>query len=580
MSDHRTEYRNIIVERDVYVTTKDNVRLACDIYRPDVSEKLPALLIRIPYNKTAAQAYTFSHPIWYARYGYIVVSQDTRGRYKSGGDFYPLKNDDQDGLDTIEWVSKLPYCNGQVGTYGFSYGGMDQLLAATKQPKNLVTMVPAFTGSDLYTDWNYSNGAFSLAFNTWWTLFLGLDTSRKLSKDDEGRLAETLNELPQKYWTLPLSELFDRQTLEKVAPYYFDWLNNPARNEYWKAHSVQENYEKIQVPGLHIGGWYDAFVEGNIRNYEALSKQQKVDGNIPRQRLIIGPWYHMPWSIFVGSVDFGSAAINCLDDYLLQWFDYWLKGKTNEFITEDPVKIFIMGENRWRNEKEWPIARTVYTNYYLHSKGRANSISGNGQLDPELPDEELNDIYVYDPNDPVPSKGGRSCCVPLIAPMGPEDQRPVEIRNDVLVYSTKPLEKDIEVTGMVKVELWASSTAQDTDFTAKLIDVFPDGRAINICDGLVRARFRNSFEQPEAIEPDRIYRYEIRLGSTSNLFFKGHSIRLEISSSNFPMYDRNPNNMLWPTQVKNDELELATQSIFHDERYPSHIILPIIPREQ
>lgn len=578
MTISRTENSNIIVERDVFVKTKDGISLACDIYRPDVSEKLPALLIRIPYNKTAAQAYTFSHPMWYARNGYIVVAQDTRGRYKSEGEFYPLKYDGQDGNDTIQWISNLPYCNGKVGTYGYSYGGMDQLLAAITQPKNLVTSVPAFTGSDLYNDWNYSHGAFSLAFNTWWTLFLGLDTARKLSKEDEKRISETINQLPQNYWTLPLNEFFDEETLKKVTPYYFDWLNNPTRNEYWKRNSVQENYEKIQIPCLHIGGWYDAFVEGNIRNYKALSKLQKSDENIPRQRLIIGPWYHMPWSIFVGSVDFGAEAINCMDDFILQWFDFWLKGKTSDFLEDVPVRIFVMGENRWRNETEWPIARTLFSNYYLHSKGRANSISGNGWLDTEPPAEEFTDIYVYDPNDPVPSRGGRSCCVPLFAPMGPEDQRPVEIRNDVLVYSTKPLENDVEVTGLVKMELWASSTAQDTDFTAKLIDVFPDGRAINICDGLVRARFRNSFEKPEAIEPDKIYKYEIRLGSTSNLFKKGHSIRLEVSSSNFPMYDRNPNNSKWSTQVKNDELELATQSIFHDGFYPSHLILPIIPR--
>lgn len=573
-----SENSKIIVERDVFCKTRDNISLACDIYRPDVSEKLPALLIRIPYNKTAAQAYTLSHPIWYARNGYIVVTQDTRGRYKSEGDFYPMKTEDKDGYDAIEWVSKLPYCNGKVGTYGYSYGGLDQLLAMTAQPENLVASVPAFTGSDLYHDWNYSNGAFSLAFNTWWTLFLGLDTSRKNCREEEKKISEVLNQLPQKYWTLPLSDLFDRETLEKVAPYYFDWLHNPVRNEYWKKNSVQENYEKIKTPCLHIGGWYDAFVEGNIRNYQNLSKIQQTDDKVKKQRLIIGPWYHMPWSIYIGSVDFGAEAINCVDDYILKWFDYWLKDDPSGFLEEPPVKIFIMGENHWRNENEWPIARTVYTNYYIHSKGRANSISGNGWLDRTPPSEEPSDIFVYDPSDPVPSRGGRSCCVPQIAPMGPEDQRPVEIRNDVLVYSTSPLEQDVEVTGMVKMSLFASSSAEDTDFTAKLIDVYPDGRALNICDGLIRTKFRNSFEKPEKIQPDTIYEYEIRIGSTSNLFKKGHSIRLEISSSNFPLYDRNPNKFLWSTKVEMDELELATQSIFHDQLTPSHLVLPIIPR--
>jgi putative CocE/NonD family hydrolase len=293
---------------------------------------------------------------------------------------------------------------------------------------------------------------------------------------------------------------------------------------------------------------------------------------------VIGPWYHNPWSSFVGAVDFGPEAASLVDEYQLSWFNYWLKGIDTGLSNKPPVKIFVMGENVWRDEQGWPLVRAREIDYFLHSNGRANSINGDGWLSPSPPSEELPDVYVYDPSDPVPSAGGRSCCVPLISPMGPLDQRLVETRNDVLVYSTQPLERDIEVTGPVIAVLWASSSAEDTDFTVKLVDVYPDGRAINLCDGIVRARFRESLLTPSLIVPDEVYRYEIRVGATSNLFRKGHRIRVEVSSSNFPTYDRNPNTGQWPKDARQCDMQIATQVVYHERKWPSHILLPIMPR--
>lgn len=573
-------YKDILIERDRQFFTSDGTNLSCDVYRPNVDNRLPALLIRVPYNKYSAQAYTLSHPIWYARHGYVVVTQDTRGRYKSGGDFYPFRNDALDGYETIEWVAQLPFCNGKVGTYGYSYGGMNQLLTAALQPPSLCAAVPAFTGSDQYHNWNYCSGAFSLGFNAWWSLFLALDGARRQGNLElENRVAAASKEFPGRYWTLPIGELFPSEEFKNIAPYFYDWLDNPTRNDYWRKNSVQENYSKINTPCLHLSGWYDTFVEGLLRNYQGIKQNFSPTNATISNRLIVGPWYHMPWSIFVGSVDFGSEAINILDEYILEWFDYWLKGIPGNLEVTAPVKLFVMGENKWRDADDWPPTDALDTKFFLHSRGRANSISGNGWIDQMAPEDEDPDIFIYDPNDPIISRGGRSCCVPEVTPMGPYDQRLNEIRNDVLVFSTKPLEKALEVTGYVSLVLWASSTAVDTDFTAKLIDVFPDGRAINLCDGLVRARFRNSFVTPELIEPNRIYQYEIKIGATSNLFKPGHSIRLEISSSNFPAYDRNPNGPGWSTLIGPLHLELATQIIFHDNEHPSHVILPICARD-
>jgi putative CocE/NonD family hydrolase len=382
----------------------------------------------------------------------------------------------------------------------------------------------------------------------------------------------TLGGIANWYWTLPLRD-YPILRQEGIGPYFYDWLDHPTQDVYWQQWAINERYDAIQTPALHIGGWYDVFLEGTLRNFTAL---RRAGG--PPHKLLIGPWFHMPWSHMVGAVDFGPAARNCIDDLQVRWFNHWLKDEPDGLLDEPPVRIFVMGENQWRAEQEWPLARAVDTRFYLHSQGRANSLSGNGRLDTSAPGDEDPDVFVYDPGGPVLSLGGHSCCFAEIAPMGPADQRPVESRNDVLVYTTAPLDRDLEVTGPVTLLLWAASTAVDTDFTAKLVDVYPDGRAINLCDGIVRARFRDSLTQPAPIEPDRVYAYRIRVGSTSNLFRASHCLRLEVSSSNFPQYDRNLNtghDVGWDSL---SDRVVATQTILHDAAHPSHLVLPAVPR--
>ncbi len=570
---------DIVQLKDIPLTMPDGIKLLNDIYHPKKHGRYPVLLIRVPYNKTSAQSYTLAHPIWYARHGYVVIVQDTRGRYGSEGDFYPLLKDADDAYETMNWAAKLPYSNGKIGTYGYSYAGFNQLLTAIKQHPNHVTCVPAFTGSDTYEDWNFSGGVFSLGFNAWWTLFLSIDTANRLGDSKLAkRLAAASTEFPQRYWNLPIEEIFPSEDLKIIAPYYYDWLEHPTRDDYWKRISIQEHYKSIRIPVLTLGGWFDTFIEGSLRNFRNLSFQNNELHVTNFNKLIIGPWYHMPWSPVVGGEDFGENAKNFLDDVILDWFNYWLKDEKSDFLEKPPVHIFTMGENKWHYYEEWPPSQSTEEVFYLHSEGRANSISGNGWLDKNNPDYELPDIFVYDPNDPVPSCGGRSCCVPNFSPMGARDQREVETRNDVLVFSTKLLENDLEVTGNVTLVLWASSTADDTTFTAKLVDVHPCGKAMNVCDGIIRASLRNSFQNKEPIIPGNIYRYEINLGATSHLFRTSHKIHLEVSSSNFPLYDRHPNTFFPSIRIDSKDLRLATQTIFHDSKFASFLKLPIITK--
>ena len=579
MKNTNTMFRHVSVERDVSFTTSDGIRLFSDIYRPETPAPLPAIIMRLPYDKDCAQTNTYAHPIWYARHGYVVVVQDTRGRYKSEGEFYPFSHEAVDGYETVQWVSKLPYCDGSVGMYGFSFPGMSQLMTAALQPPALKTAVPAFTGCDLYDNWHYVGGAFSLAFNATWSTFLAAQTAlKKGHRELHLQMEQAGAEYLDRCWRLPLSDINAPYNFVSVAPYFNDWLEHPVRDNYWKKDSIQEQYQKIETPLLHLGGWYDTFIEGTIHNYTNLKQRGADEKGRAMQRLLIGPWLHMPWAKQVGDGDFGDEAANLLDEYQIDWYNYWLKGIESPFLDLPPVRIFVMGENRWRAEQDWPPASARMTPYFLHSQGRANSNSGNGRLSPQQPEDELPDVYVYDPHVPVTSIGGRSCCLHIVSPMGAYDQTPNEIRNDVLVYTTDALEADTEVTGAVKAVIWASTTAQDTDFTVKLVDVHPDGSALNICDGIIRARFRESLEHPTPVKPHEIYRYEIMVGSTSNLFKQGHRMRVEVSSSNFPLYDRNPNTGGWSKDAGPTDFKVATQMVFHDNQYPSQIILPVIRR--
>jgi uncharacterized protein len=574
----KPRYRDITVERNVPFRLADGTTLLSDLYRPSTPGRYPALILRLPYNKNAAQAYTYLHPIWYARHGYLVIIQDSRGRWHSEGNFYPLRDEARDGYETVEWAASLPSCNGAVGLYGFSYVGLSQMLTAAEQPPSLKALAPAFTGSGQYENWAYSGGAFCLGLNAWWTVLLAIDTARRHGLPDlEARLAEAVRLMPSRFWTLPLADVLPLPELRELAPYYLDWVAHPTPDTYWQTTDLERRYERITAPALHIGGWYDSFFEGTLRNYAGLTRLA-AGPDRRNQRLVVGPWHHNPWTRLVGTVDFGPEATSWLDDLQVRWFDHWLRGEDTGLLDEPPVKVFVMGANRWREADEWPLPGTEYQDFYLHSGGRANSLNGNGWLDREEPKDEWPDVYIYDPRDPVLSLGGRSCCIPEISPMGPADQRPAEIRNELLIYTTEPLEEDLEVTGPVVAELWASSSATDTDFTVKLVDVFPDGRSINLCDGIIRARYRDSLTAPELLVPGEAYRYVVQVGATSNLFRQGHCIRVHVSSSNFPLYDRNPNTGQWPKDARYGDLEVATQFLFHDFHRPSRLRLPVIRR--
>ena len=561
---------------------RDGTILYADVYRPSGSGSVPVILMRLPYDKAVAQTYVYASPAFYAKHCYLVVVQDVRGQYTSQGFFYTFRNEALDGYDTIEWAASLPGSNGRVGMYGFSYVGATQWLPATLRPPHLVAIVPAMTSSDYHDGWSYQNGAWSLAFEESWPLTsIARSAAQRLPDgpalvDEMTRATTALN--MEWYWYLPLKRFPPLHPDDpRVAPYFYDWIRHPDNDAYWQQWSIRKRYRDITVPALNFDGWYDVFLNGAIENFNGMRRSGGSALARGGQRLVIGPWIHLPWEPKVGQLDFGPNARNPIDQLQLRWFDHWLKGVSNGVSRDPAVRVFVMGADKWRSASAWPIPGTIFTRYYLHSRSRANSSGGDGWLSTAPPvarGEAGEDRYLYDPAAPVPSVGGHSCCTPDVAPVGPYDQRWVEQRSDVLVYSTPRLARPVEVTGPITVTLYAASTVRDTDFTAKLVDVYPDGRAINLNDGIQRARYRVSGTHPTLITPGKIYRYTIEVWPTSNLFKTGHQIRLEVSSSNFPMYDRNPNT--GDPFGQNARLQAAHQTIYHDPAHPSAITLPIV----
>lgn len=564
---------------DVPAKMRDGVTLLADVYRPTEAGSYPVLLMRLPYNKTTAQTYVYASPEYYASQCYIVAIQDVRGQYASQGVFYAFKNEMEDGYDSVEWAAALPGSNGKVGMYGFSYVGATQWLAAVMRPPHLAAIAPAMTSSDYYDGWSYEGGAWSLAFEESWPIqTIALVSARRTGEQSAvAKINEATGMIAKTYDYLPLHDYpWLSPGLPAVAGYFYDWIAHDTWDDYWRQWSIRKDYGRVQVPALNFDGWYDVFLNGAVENYVGMRKDGGSDAARSAGRLVIGPYMHLPWNRKSADVDFGSEADNPIEDLQVAWFDHYLKGKDNGADKAPPVRVFVMGADRWRDADNWPIPGTQFTSYYLHSLGEANSSGGNGRISTDKPAaDEPPDRYVYDPANPVPSRGGHSCCTPDVAPVGPANQADIEGRADVLVYSTPTLDHAVEVTGPVSLTLYAASSAVDTDWTAKLVDVFPDGHAINLNNGIVRARFRESLERPTNITPGQIYKYEINVWPTSNVFLSGHQIRLEVSSSNFPHYDRNPNTghpfgvdaAMWP----------AFQTIFHDAEHPSALTLPIMP---
>jgi putative CocE/NonD family hydrolase len=544
---------DVTVERGVKATMRDGVVLRADIYRPKQEGRYPVLLQRTPYNKANGVDFGFRA----AEAGYVAIIQDVRGRFTSEGDWYPFKWESQDGFDTVEWAATLPYSNGKVGMWGGSYVGATQMLAAIAHPPHLAGILPVVTASNYHSNWTYQGGAFEQWFNESWTSGLAQDTlNRKIQSD-----TNALNGA----WKTPLGSypLFNApvkvDSPETLAPYFLDWLAHPNFDDYWKRWSIEDHYSDIQVPALHVAAWYDIFQGGSLKNYEGLKAHPQA------QRLLVVIGGHAGGGRQIGDVDFGPAAADFSEAQVtLDWYDYLFKGVQNGFAKK-PVRIFVMGANEWRYEDDWPLKRAKPAKYFLHA---AKSLSV------DAPSAEEPDQFIYDPANPVPTTGGPLCCDAAHLPAGPRDQRAVEARDDVLVYSTPALERDVEVTGQVALELWAKSSAVDTDFTAKLVDVWPNGFAQNLTEGIVRAKYRDSQEKPELLNPGQVYKFAVDLWSTSNVFKKGHKIRLEISSSNFPRFDRNPNtgeNGQYATRIVK-----ATNTVLHDSEHASALVLPLV----
>ncbi len=553
----------VTIERDVEVKMRDGVVLRADVYRPRAPGQYPVLLERTPYDKRGEVDFGPRA----AEHGFVVIVQDVRGRFRSDGEWYTFKYESQDGYDTVEWAAALPYSNGKVAMWGGSYVGATQMLAAIAQPPHLVGICPRVTPSNYHDGWTYQGGAFEQWFSQSWTSGLAQNTLvRRVSSSNAMSWAPNLP-----LADYPYLDLGSRDTL---APYYRDWLEHPAYDDYWKAWSIEDNFARIQVPGFHVAGWYDIFMGGSLRNYAGIRAHGASDAARRGQRLIVGPWWHGPFDGKAGELDFGSSAASTEEAVTLRWYDYLLKGVKNGLEREKPVRIFVMGANVWRDEDDWPLARAVSTKYYLHSGGHANSLEGDGILSTTAPVEEPRDEFVYDPADPVPTRGGGLCCDNSHQPSGAFDQRKVESRKDVLVYSTPAFDRDVEITGPISVEAFVSSSAVDTDVTAKLVDVWPNGFAQNLTDGILRLRYRNSPERAELMTPNEIYKVTIDVWATSNLFKAGHRLRIDLSSSNFPRFDRNLNT--GESGAHSSRMVTATNAIYHDRDHPSALIVPVV----
>jgi putative CocE/NonD family hydrolase len=573
-SAHAAEPYAVTVEHGVTATMRDGTILHADVYRPKADGTFPVLLERTPYDKNGSSAFGTKA----AARGFVVVVQDVRGRYTSEGEWYPFKNESNDGFDTVEWAATLPYSNGKVGMFGGSYVGATQMLTAIAHPPHLAGICPVVTASNYHDGWTYQGGAFEQWFNESWTSGLAQDTFNRVVRKN----TNALNGM----WKLPITEypLFDLPQASSdtaltrmLAPYFIDWLAHPSYDDYWKRWSIEEHFADIKVPMLTIAAWYDIFQGGSLRNYIGVKSHGGSDIARQGQRLLVTIGGHAGSGRKIGDVDFGSAADFEEDDATLDWYDYLFKNASNEFATAKPVRIFVMGANQWRDEEDWPLKRANQTKYFLRSAGKANSLSGDGALSNAAPRSESPDRYTYDPANPAPTIGGPLCCDSEHLKPGPRDQRPVEGRSDVLIYSTPALAQDLEVTGPVKLELYASSSGVDTDFTAKLVDVSPDGFAQNLTEGIIRARYRDSQEQPELMNPGQPYKLTVDLWSTSNVFRKGHRLRVEISSSNFPRFDRNLNT--GEDNASGRKPVPANNTVYHDAEHPSALILPVVPAQ-
>ncbi len=511
-----------IIQETASMYTRDGIRLDADIYRPDTEEKLPILLMRQPYSKTIASTVVYAHPRWYAKQGYVVIIQDVRGRGTSTGEFRLFEQEIKDGVETIAWAAQLSGTTGEIGMYGFSYQGMTQLYAASQKPQALKVICPAMVAYNLYNDWAYENGAFCLQTNLAWAIQLAAETA-KLKGD-----AITFQKLYQASRNLPLGEIIPAypQLLQELAPdsFYHDWISLPENDEYWQKLSPQYLLQDVDLPMLHIGGWFDPYLRGTIDLYHAMSQKSSQP-----QHLIIAPWAHLPWGRKQGEIDYGKEAISIIDSIQIQWFDRFLKNKESVIFDNPPIRLFEMGSNRWRYFTEFPTQPRE--TFYLQSTGLAGIREDDGKLKNDTHGcqndlsekiiENSEDIIVHDPWRPVPSLGGHAALN-----SGSFERSSLDTRSDVLTYTSVPLETDLSLAGRISIILYCRADAPSFDICAILSQVLPNGKVYNFTQGYKR------IQKPEIP-------IQFQLQPTCILINKGNSLRLSLSGACFPAYSIN-----------------------------------------
>lgn len=573
--------REILIQKNVPAEMRDGVTLMSNVYRPADEGEYPVLLTRHPYGKDLPRDTTYFDPVRAAEKGYIVVVQDVRGRFASGGDFASFPQEIDDGYDTVEWAAKLPGSDGSVGMWGLSYFGKTQWHAAETRPTPLKSIAPGQTWGNHLNGVSLRGGAQELGLVQYWaqaSISLG-ELFRKYAKD-RAEIAERLPAVLATadeilagggYEALPYSKLPNAEATVLLG------LGRDVDDEAWSEVNVDGKYDRINVTSFHIGGWYDCFIGETLRQYEAMKERASERGNRP-PRLLVGPWTHGSFGHTFGEASFGMASaggfVNANGDLTerhLRWFDATLKGDESALDRDPPVEVFVMGENRWRAYEEWPPPGAEEA-WNLHPEGKL-SREGPG---PGEPDE-----YEYDPEDPVPTLGGATLLAPIHGP-GPVDQREIEAREDVLTYTSEPFESKYTVLGAVYATLFAASSAPDTDFVVRLSDVHPDGRSLVVTDGIIRASARESYPapgvvrptEPSLVEPGRVYEYCVDLWATGITFKAGHRMRVSVTSSSFPRWDRNLNT--GESGAVSGKTAVARQRIYHDPERRSRVTMTVV----
>jgi putative CocE/NonD family hydrolase len=578
--------REVTIRKDVTAEMRDGTLLMADVYRPAEDGEYPVLLTRLPYGKDQPRDPTYFDPIKAALAGYIVVVQDVRGRHASGGEFVPFVREYEDGYDTVEWAAKLPGSDGNVGMFGLSYFGKTQWQAAVTGPPSLKSMVPGLTWGNHLNGVQMRGGVQELGVILYWAVAaIAQDALSRKYRRDPARIFERLPELVGVideilagggYDVLPLSKL---PNPDGVVPFVRGGFGRGVDDPSWDYLKIDDKYDQVDVPTFHIGGWYDCFIGETLRQYGAMKERSGETGTRP-PHLLVGPWTHADFGSTFGELDFGVGSsgrfLNYRDgltDQQLRWFDATLKGDGSALGGVPPVRVFVMGENRWREYEEWPPPQARTEDWHLRSGGRLT-------LEPGGVGEEPAE-YDYDPQDPVPTLGGPTLMAPIHGP-GARDQRPIEERPDVLVYTSEPLAEDYTVLGPVHATLFATTSATDTDFVARLVDVHPDGRAVGLADGIVRASARESYPAPgvvspvppSPVEPGRVYEFCVDLWATGNTFKVGHRLRVEVTSSSHPRWERNLNT--GEGAFYSDRTEVARQTVWHEAGRASRVSLTVV----